>query len=149
MHLTSFRSFGASQRVHGSRVSFRLASAPSASVLIPNKKYIALSFGKEAQKGSIYSFSTTVKPLIAQKGSSTSSPKKSGDRIGSLADLVHQDLIKGFPSGKSFSLPDVLTAVWKNQTVTAQCPDLIIRLTSLRGEVMIRFLLFIIYNYRI
>eukprot|EP01090_Pellita_catalonica_P000157 TRINITY_DN10110_c0_g1_i1.p1 TRINITY_DN10110_c0_g1~~TRINITY_DN10110_c0_g1_i1.p1 ORF type:complete len:511 (-),score=58.52 TRINITY_DN10110_c0_g1_i1:92-1591(-) len=32
-------------------------------------------------------------------------------------------------------LPDVLQAVWDNETVTSQCRDFVIRLTSLRGQV--------------
>jgi hypothetical protein len=32
-------------------------------------------------------------------------------------------------------LKDVLCAVWGSQEITDVCPDLVIRLTSLRGEV--------------
>lgn len=37
-------------------------------------------------------------------------------------------------------LNDVLFAVWQNKEITAVCPDLLIRLTSLRGEVVLKFL---------
>jgi hypothetical protein len=47
-----------------------------------------------------------------------------------FADLVKKDI-----TAKKPVLADVLTAVWKNPEVTAVCPDLVIRLTSLRGQV--------------
>lgn len=46
-----------------------------------------------------------------------------------LADLVDKEL------PKEASLGDVLNAVWANEVVTSQCPNLVIRLTTLRGEV--------------
>ncbi len=33
-------------------------------------------------------------------------------------------------------MKDILKAVWENETITSQCPDLVIRLTSLRGQVL-------------
>eukprot|EP01125_Pyxidicula_operculata_P017099 TRINITY_DN5952_c0_g2_i1.p1 TRINITY_DN5952_c0_g2~~TRINITY_DN5952_c0_g2_i1.p1 ORF type:complete len:488 (-),score=68.44 TRINITY_DN5952_c0_g2_i1:98-1561(-) len=44
-----------------------------------------------------------------------------------------EDVVGGLKGNKALS--DVLTAVWENERVTAVCPNLIIRLTSLRGEV--------------
>jgi len=49
--------------------------------------------------------------------------------IRKLAEVVKQDL------SPNVSLKEILKAVWKNPVVTAVCPDLVIRLTSLRGEV--------------
>jgi len=43
--------------------------------------------------------------------------------------LVQKDL----PSNAG--LPEILKAVWSNEIITSQCPNLVIRLTSLRGEV--------------
>lgn len=53
------------------------------------------------------------------------------DRIQYFAELVDDG--KSLP--KEASLKEILKAVWANETVTSQFPDLIIRLTSLRGEV--------------
>lgn len=57
------------------------------------------------------------------------------DRIQYFAELVDDG--KSLP--KDASLKEILKAVWANETVTSQFPDLIIRLTSLRGEVRFRF----------
>jgi hypothetical protein len=59
---------------------------------------------------------------------STFSTKKN-DQYQNFADLVSKDL----PANASMS--DVLNAVWANETIRSQCPDLVIRLTSLRGQV--------------
>ena len=55
--------------------------------------------------------------------------KPSDKRIDAYAELVNKDL----PS--NVGLKEILQAVWRNEQITAVCPDLIIRLTSLRGEV--------------
>ena len=51
------------------------------------------------------------------------------DRITQFAKLVDQNL------PKNPSLKDILKGVWANEVITSQCPDLVIRLTSLRGQV--------------
>lgn len=66
--------------------------------------------------------------ILAAQRFSTAAPPQDG-RIKSLADLVNNSL------PKDASLKDILGAVWRNPTITAVCPDLVIRLTSLRGEV--------------
>ena len=53
----------------------------------------------------------------------------SKDRITHFAELVNKDL------PKESGISEILNAVWNNPVVTSQCPDLVIRLTSLRGEV--------------
>jgi len=48
---------------------------------------------------------------------------------------VFAELVDSGNLPKEASLKDILKAVWANEVITSQCPDLIIRLTSLRGEV--------------
>jgi len=55
--------------------------------------------------------------------------KPSDKRIEAYAQLVNKDL------PENAGLKEILQAVWKNEAITSVCPDLIIRLTSLRGEV--------------
>jgi hypothetical protein len=64
------------------------------------------------------------------------------DRIGELAKIVEKDL------PPKASLQQILQAVWTNETVTNQCPNLVIRLTSLRGEVRMElFCLFLFFLF--
>jgi len=51
------------------------------------------------------------------------------DNYAKFSELVRTEL------PKNPALQDVTQAVWKNETVTAVCPALVIRLASLRGEV--------------
>lgn len=51
------------------------------------------------------------------------------DRISYFASLVEANL------PKNPQLQDILKGVWANEVITSQCPDLVIRLTSLRGQV--------------
>eukprot|EP01119_Soliformovum_irregulare_P015344 TRINITY_DN4308_c0_g1_i1.p1 TRINITY_DN4308_c0_g1~~TRINITY_DN4308_c0_g1_i1.p1 ORF type:complete len:493 (+),score=113.78 TRINITY_DN4308_c0_g1_i1:27-1505(+) len=51
------------------------------------------------------------------------------DRIQSFAEMVDREV------PKNASLSEILNGVWKNEVITSQCPDLVIRLTALRGEV--------------
>jgi len=65
---------------------------------------------------------------LSVKRFSNATPPK--DRIQNFAELVESGNLP-----KDASLKDILKAVWSNEVITSQCPDLIIRLTSLRGEV--------------
>lgn len=60
---------------------------------------------------------------------SSASRPRANSRVESLAKLVAKDLK---PSAR---LGEVIKAVWSNDVVTSQCPDLVIRLTTLRGSV--------------
>jgi hypothetical protein len=81
-----------------------------------------------------------VSKVLSTKQFSTNSFKfQKNSQVKTFADQIQ----KGFnfffsnflelPSNPK--LPDILKAVWANPKVTAVCPDLIIRLTSLRGQV--------------
>jgi hypothetical protein len=61
--------------------------------------------------------------------SSAAGKPRANARVEGLAHLVAKDLK---PTAK---LSDVIKSVWSNEVVTSQCPDLVIRLTTLRGSV--------------
>ena len=70
--------------------------------------------------------------LPSRYSTSTEPSSKRIDPIDRFAHLVKNNL------STNAQLPEVLNAVWTNEVVTSQCPDLIIRLTSLRGQVSSR-----------
>jgi len=67
--------------------------------------------------------------ICNSKSAWNAQPAAKNDRIGHFADLVAANL------GPSPSLKDILKGVWANEVITSQCPNLVIRLTSLRGQV--------------
>lgn len=54
------------------------------------------------------------------------------DQITRLANFVEETLP---PPTTKPKLDEILAAVWANERVTSVCPDLVIRLTSLRGQI--------------
>jgi hypothetical protein len=65
--------------------------------------------------------------LFSTQSNPSEGPSQRG--ISYYASLVEKDL------PQNADLKDILSAVWSNPVITNVCPGLVIRLTSLRGEV--------------
>jgi hypothetical protein len=79
----------------------------------------------------IHSSQSNSRSVSTSKSAWNAQPAKAvkTDRITYFADLVAANL------GPKPALNEILQGVWKNEVITSQCPDLVIRLTSLRGQV--------------
>lgn len=74
--------------------------------------------------------SGSTSPTLPIRSKSTVTPPQT-----SVYHPYAKTVISGLNVEGKTELKDVLSAVWNNREITAVCPDLVIRLTSLRGEI--------------
>eukprot|EP01088_Endostelium_zonatum_P016277 TRINITY_DN432_c0_g1_i7.p1 TRINITY_DN432_c0_g1~~TRINITY_DN432_c0_g1_i7.p1 ORF type:complete len:316 (-),score=63.82 TRINITY_DN432_c0_g1_i7:232-1179(-) len=88
---------------------------------------------RNQENGSVTSIKNYATQSNVEQNNDTKNATTHNKKYGHIQEFV--TLVNNKLGSGQVKLKDVLTTVWQEEAITAQCRDFIIRLTSLRGEV--------------